>query len=152
LAGEIPAQGGPPGPAVVRRGLPDVPQRVVITPDEDLQPAVRVLVDHRVAGDVAAQGGPPGPAVVRRGLPDVPDRVVITPGEHLEPAVAILGERPASQHTHGFLLTFAPEPNALVPAGNSAVVQADINSPTTEINPPPLLHLIQTALIGYATS
>ena len=45
LAGDDAAQRRPAGPAVVGRGLPDVPQAVVGADPERLQPAIQVLAD-----------------------------------------------------------------------------------------------------------
>ena len=74
----------------MRRGLPDVPERVVGSPSKHFEAAVGVDRCRRVAGDDAAERAPRRPrAGVRGGLPDVPEGVVGSADKDLEAAVGV---------------------------------------------------------------
>src|SRR6266851_4555859 len=84
----------PAAPAVVRRGLPVVIDRLIRASDEQFEAAVQVLA-HSEPIDPSAHRVPTAPRSARRGFPRVPDAVVQPAREHLEPAVLVLSD---SQH------------------------------------------------------
>ena len=92
-------QRGPPAPAVIRRGLPPVPQHAIAGDREDLLAAIGVPPDD-MAGNaaprcrIAVLGPPLMPGPVHRDLPDA-EHPARGADEHLQPAIPVaLHHRP----------------------------------------------------------
>jgi hypothetical protein len=74
----------------MRSSLPDVPERIVRSANEDLNAAIRVDSDGWDVSEKAAERTPCRPgAGVRRILPDVPERSVSAYPEELETSIDV---------------------------------------------------------------
>src|ERR1700704_2039159 len=83
----------PAGPAIIRSGLPGMPERLVGTDAEYLKPSIGVPSRKYFAHSIrrSKQERPVAPAIVRLRLPDVPNFVVRPCAEYLEVPICVAG-------------------------------------------------------------
>src|ERR1700694_2274126 len=82
-------QRSPAAPTVVARGLPDMPERTIASPGEDLETPIGIPSRDVASQDEPTAGTPAPPAVISGGLQDVPEGAVCPAGEDLETSIGV---------------------------------------------------------------